>query len=352
MTNHRQGRLLFHLSTGSLARRIAFGVTAAALLACGEPSAEPRLEKVTLSSTRWLSSAVEHIALDRGFFEDEGLDVEVVMMHRAGAALPALSQGDLDVAVTGPLNPRYFNIIQRGGRLRLVAARAVHATDACAYAGIVARTDLLQSGRLDDFESLRGLIISTERTSSNYYVWSRLLRDAGLTLGEVELRDIPTVAKIDAFAKGLIDASTVSEPWVTRLVATGDTRVWRKMADVLPDHQSTFLLFGKRLLDERRDLGRRFLAAYQRAARVYNEEGKSERHIEIVARRTQFDRQELEAMCWPPWSKDGRVDARTLSEYQEWALAEGLIDEVVPFETLVDEAFLDEIDQARMASGG
>jgi len=183
---------------------------AAALSGCTGGTEDNGLEKVTFSTTLWLSSAVGHIAQDRGFFEDEGLDVEFIVWQRNGAAMPALAQGQIDVGTTGPLNPRYFNLIQRGGRIRLVAARGVHATEGCAYAALVGRTDLMDSGRLSDAASLRGLRISTERTNSNYYTWDRLLVSGGLTMDDVELRDIPSLAKLDAFAQGRIDAGDTS----------------------------------------------------------------------------------------------------------------------------------------------
>lgn len=320
-------------------------VFALCLAACGGEATKPGFEKVTFSTTLWLSAAVGHIAEERGFFEEEGLDVEFILWQRNGAALPALSQGDIDVSTTGPLNPRYFNLIQRGGAMRLVAARAVHASDDCAYAALVGRSELLASGRLDDPASLKGLRVSTERTSSNYYTWDVLLRSVGLSFDDVELVEVPSTAKPDAFAQGRLDVSTASEPWVTRLRRTGGAQVWRKVADVFPDRQSTFLIFGKRLLEERRDLGVKFVRAYQRAARVYIEEGKSERNLKTVVDRMKYDIGELREMCWPPWSRDGRIDRRTLEDYQVWALEQGLIDEIVPFEQLVDEEFLLEAER-------
>lgn len=324
---------------------------AAALIGCAASSEDAALDKVTLTSNSWLSSAVEHIALDGGFFAEEGLDVEFIAWHRGGAALPALSEGDLDVAVTAPLNPRYFNVIQRGGRLRLVAARAVYDPYGCPYAAFIARPELLESGRLGDAASLLGLRLSGSRSGTTSYAWDRLLTSGGLTSSDVEMHYIPHEAKLDSFANNRVDVATASEPWTTRLLHSGHARVWRKLADVLPGRQSTYLLFGQRILDERRDLGRRFLRAYQKAARAYSTLGKTEQHLEIVARRTQLDRDELLEMCWPPWSEDGRIDPFTLQEYQEWALERGLIDAIVPFESLVDEWFLDQIDEPPSTSG-
>jgi NitT/TauT family transport system substrate-binding protein len=325
---------------------------AAILLTAGcTPRSAPSLERVTFAMPAYLSSAVGYIALERGFFADEGLDVELVVWNRDGATLPALAQGAIDVTTSGHLGPKYFNVVARGGRVRFVAAAAVYATDGCPYYAIVARRELVESGRLTDFASLRGLRISSERTAATYYVWSRVLAGAGLSMDDVELVDIPATTKLDALARGLIDVTTASEPWVTRLVASGHGTIWHPISDVLPEHQSTYVMFGSRLLDERPDLGRRFLAAYLRAVAAYLDEGKSERHLEIVARATRHDRAQLEAMCWSPWSRDGRIDRSTLDEFQRWALAEGLVDRSIDVESMIDESFLPGVEAAEPIEG-
>src|SRR6185503_17032973 len=154
-------------------------------------------------------------------------------------------------------------------RLRLVAAGIVNAPGDCGYSSFLARPELIDSGRLDQPGGLRGLRIDTEPTATSYYAWSRLLAQAGLTMKDVEIVDVPSTGRMEAFSRQLVDLSTITEPWRTRLVRSGHARLWRKESDALPNAQMSFVVFGSRLLDERRDLGVRFLAAYQHAVRDY-----------------------------------------------------------------------------------
>jgi NitT/TauT family transport system substrate-binding protein len=320
--------------------RAAWLVAAATgLLAC---AAQPASNRISLRVAPRLSSFAAYLAADAGYFAAEGLDVELLPFDSPSTVIPMLAQGDIDVSTVWRLDPAYINLIARGGRLRLVSAGMIYAPGECGYSAFLARPELLDSGRLDRPGGLRGLRISTERASTSYYVWSRLLRQSGLTTKDVEAVDVPSTARLEAFAKGLVDVATTTEPFRSRLIRSGHARLWRPVAEVLPNYQSSFVVFGRRLLDERRDLGVRFVRAYQRAVREYVEQGRTERLIEIVARRTQIEPQELREMCWPSFSPDGAIDRATIDDFEQWALAEGLIDIALPLESIYDAGFLRE----------
>ena len=297
-------------------------------------------DKVVLRVAKRLSSVVAHIALAEEYFADEGLDIELFWADSSVMVIPSLAQGKVDVSTTGQFDASFINVIERGARIRLVAARTVHATDSCGYFSFVARSDLIDSGRLEEPAALRGLRVATERTAGSYYYWSLLLASSQLTLDDVEVVDVPHPAVPSALALGRIDVASQAEPWQTRSVQTGHAGIWKSVADVLPNHQSSFLVFGRRLLDDRPDLGHRFMSAYIRAVGQYVAEGKSPRNIEIVASQTKMGRDELREMCWPQAVTDGQIDPLSLQQYQEWALEEGLIDAIVPLEQLVDDRFL------------
>jgi NitT/TauT family transport system substrate-binding protein len=317
------------------------------LAACGPGRWGEPPDRIRLSVGSYLVDAVAFVAAEHGIFAAHGLDVELVVINRSAAALPLLVEGEIDAGLSGPLNPRIFNVIQRGGDVRIVAARTFYDPEGCPHDTFVARSSLLDSGRLTDAASLRGLRITTERTGSNYYYFGAVLAQGGLTIDDVELVDMPVPARGDAFAKGLVDVGTATEPWASRMTRDGTSRVWKRVADVLPGFQSSFLLFGRRLLGERRDLGARFLAAYLAAARQLDREGKSVRNVETISRWTKLDPDELREMCWPPAPPDPRPDARTLADFQSWALERHLIDAVTPYEQLVDSDFSAALDDAR-----
>lgn len=325
-------------------RRSHLAVVIAVLALCGQgpeagsKQAEPVKLRVTTVDS--LSNAPLFITLAAGYFEEQGLDIELVTFRRAGAALPSLAQGGLDV-FTGMISPSYINLIGRTDDVKIVLARGRLESEGCSSYSFVARRELVESGALEGPEDLEGLRIGTDRTSSSYYVLTRLLAAGGLGPEDVETVDVPYGLKVEAFQRDLLDVSTASEPWTTRMVRTGAAVVWKPAREVVPGFQYGFMLFGPTLLNENREAGRKFITAYLEGVRKYNREGKTPGNLEIIARRMQVDVDFVRDTCWPLHEDDGRLDFAQMDRYQAWALQEKLIDRTLDEEQIWDRAFVD-----------
>jgi ABC-type nitrate/sulfonate/bicarbonate transport system substrate-binding protein len=298
------------------------------------------LDKVVVAFRQEITSADIIIALEEGYFEEAGLLVEVVQWNGGMESLPLLAQGRIDFMPTGVLAVAYINLIQRGARVRLVSARSMHTTGRCDYRSFVARSDLVDSGRLGDLASIKGLRVSTSRTFTDYYYWASLLGEVGLTFDDVTLNPVATAGLPVAMSRGLVDVAVRGEPGLSRSLVDGQTKIWIPVSRVLPDGQNTFLLFGPTLLDQRPEVGRKVVAALQKAVAQYLDPARYERNVEIFARRTRMPAAEVRAMCWPGWSPRGSIDLPQLDKFQRWARSEGFIDGVIPAAGLVDDRFL------------
>ncbi|MDX1382336.1 MAG: ABC transporter substrate-binding protein [Thermoanaerobaculia bacterium] len=302
---------------------------------------EPALEKVIVGIRPHLSFAEVYVAFEEGFFAAEGLDVEITTWVTAATRYSTLTSGQVDVVLSGPFDAGLINLVQRGARLQLVAARHHHVDADCGYAAFVARRELIETGRLTaDPASLRGLRVVTDRTMGNYYYWHRLLAAGGLTIDDVELHDLHSESRPIALQKGLVDVVSVTEPWVLHATNGTGAVVWKKVGEILPERQNTFLVYGPRLLDSRRDLGERFMRAYLRGVERIARDGASRRNVEILSRHLHMPEEQVARLCWPTYVPGGVIDPRGLLEYQEWALKEGLIDVIVPPSRLIDGHFL------------
>ena len=323
---------------GSRQPRILRALLAAILVATAALASDLTPVRVTLSET--LSHAPLYIADEEGFFTDEGLELVGMTFRRTAAALPGLAGGDLDVYI-GVSSPSNLNVIARSNDVKFVMARTEMRSEGCAAYSMMANRELVESGRLRTPADLKGLRIGTERTSSNFFIINMLLRSGGLTVDDVSTEYIPPALKPEGFQRDIIDVTTSSEPYLTRMIDAGSAVRWIPFNDVVPGYQYGYMLFGPTLLKDNREKGRRFMRAYLRAVRQYNREGKSERHLEILSARLRLDTDFLKRTCWPYHANDGRIDIELLDRYQEWALAEGFVDRTLTSDELWDRGFVD-----------
>jgi NitT/TauT family transport system substrate-binding protein len=304
----------------------------------GRAAPAPDATRIDVGARPYLSNAPLYIAAEEGFFADEGLDVRLRGVPRTSTAyLTTVENGDLDVLATPP-SFGLFNLVARGGRLRMVAGKGHLPPGQCSPVAIVARRDAFSDDQIGHATALRGRIIDVDLAHAGGFYAAMLLRDAGLSLADIDPRNLPAPARLEAMDAGALDAVVTAEPWLTRLYDRGH-RLFAPANAVIPDFQWGVLVFSRRLLEEDRDAGRRFLASYLRGVRQYGQ-GRTPRNLEILERRTGLDRATLERVCWPPVRPGGVIDTTGLRAFQEWALDRGMIDRLVPADEYLDLSLL------------
>ncbi len=278
------------------------------------------------------------IAQDEGFFRGEHLEVEFVKLQKVSEGIPSLAQGRLDV-LGGSVTTGFLNAVARGARIRAVANKGYVTATGCVANGILARTDLLASGKLTLSGSDR-LVMAVDRASYSFFYADRALEQAGLNIDRVEQVDLPDALLSEAFKSRRIDLAATAEPWISRNLETGEARLWKAAGAIIPDFQHAFLFFGPTLLDQRPEVGRRFVRAYLKGVRQY-EQGRSKRNVQIMLEHTGLDPTLLEQSCWPAFKTDGAIDVQSILEYQMWGRKRGLIDTELRADQFTDLRFLE-----------
>jgi NitT/TauT family transport system substrate-binding protein len=317
------------------------------LLAYGTPaiakSSQPESVKLKVLWLSYLSLAPFFIAEEEGYFTEQGIEIEFVEIKDFEAAFPALVQGELDI-VTGTIRTGVLNAIARGAAIKIVADKSYIDPMGCTCFSLLARSNLAETGKLDNSAQLKGRRIVFEPQGVSGYYLEKLLTPVGLTLKDVEATYLPPQVRAEALQKELVDLVLSSEPWITLTLQAGYSVIWNPAQKVIPNFQVGIILFGPTLLEGNPDAGRRFMIAYLKAVRQYNE-GKTERNLEILGRYTKLDLNLLKELCWPSFRADGRINLDSLLDFQAWALEKGYINTPVTKEQLWDSRFIDYADQ-------
>ena len=303
----------------------------------GQSRSEPTTLKVLL--VPFIGSAPFFIGEEEGFFAEQGIQIKFIKMIRSGDAIPALTQGELDVWY-GSTTTNFLNAMARGAKISCVAEKGYLPPTGCAYSALIARRSLIEEGKLKGPVDLRNRRIAFNPVSVEAYYMEKLLNTAGLSLNDIVIIDVPTPVMSDALKNGTIDVVVTVEPWITRGLQRGHAVLWMQAERVIPGFQYAIILFGPSLLEKNPEAGKRFMIAHLKAVRQYNQ-GKTERNIEIIAKHTGLDKELLKKTCWPSIRNDGQINLESILDFQKWALKRGLLDKEVLPKQLWDPSFID-----------
>jgi NitT/TauT family transport system substrate-binding protein len=169
----------------------------AALLALGGTAEAGSLK---LGHSTWVGYGPFYIARDKGFFKDEGVDVELVIMEDTPIKMGALMAGQLDLVAS---TADEFPIYMKPG----IGIRYVMAVDNSKGGdGIVATKDITS------IKGLKGKKVAFEQGSVSQFFLNALLKDAGMTQNDVEAVNMAATDAGVAFAAGQVDAAVTWEP--------------------------------------------------------------------------------------------------------------------------------------------
>jgi NitT/TauT family transport system substrate-binding protein len=310
-------------------------VVGAALTACARPADDVTRARIRIAVLPYLSNAPLYLARDAGYFADEGIDVELVELKGTDGRLAAMLSGDIDV-LAGAIEVAQFAAIAAGASLRAVADKGRASPDACAWSAY------LVGPGVDTASGVRAIRrMTVDQSDISTYLVHELIRREGGDPATVEVVRTPPPAVPAALRSGAVDAAAVTEPQLMTL--RRQFREWRTINRVVPDFQMSAVQFGRRLLVEDRALGVRVLRAYRRGVAQYLR-GKTPDNVRHLANAFATSPAELSAMCWPHIQRDGRINLASVMAYQEWALAQGLIDRRVPASQLWDSTFVRDTD--------
>lgn len=351
----------------------AYATSLLLLLACGQsaapaPSPAPPLaaspaaesvarptagvaEPVRVGVVGALADAGIFIALERGYFREQGLDVTLVPFDNVGAMIPAMSTRQIEVG-GGSTAPGLFNAISRDVPLKIVADKG-NTAPGFGFVALVVRRDLADSGSIKEFDDLRGrtmAVVGFYQAAHAALVHG--LEQAGVPPSAVNLVELPFPDMVAALGNGSIDAGLLIEPFVAAAEANGLGTRWKGVDEFYPDYQIAMLLYAPHFAaPEQRSAAERFMRGYLRGVRDYDNAFVYHRGqagvIDVLIQHTPVKSRALyDAMVPAGLRPDGHVNAATIRADQEWYLAVGQQRQRVPIETVVDQSYVEAAERA------
>ncbi len=309
------------------------------------PAAARPTVKLVVAEHGLLSNAPLYVAMEKGYYQEQGLEIELTRMQGGGEMIAPLASGQVDVAVGAP-SAGLFNAIARGIPLRIVADKGSD-FQGRGFVALVIRKDLVDGGQVRDYADLKGrhLAIAT-RGSTNEIDVARAAAKGGLTLDDVDVQTMGYPDMLTALANGSIDGAVLVEPFVTQAVARDLGPRWRGSEDFYPGAMRGVLMYGPRLVSEDPAAGARFMIAYVKGTRDYLdafERGVDKENViaALIKHTVVKDRAIYDRMDPAGFNRNGYADADDMEYQQDWYVQHGLEPVAIDIRQVVDNSFVD-----------
>lgn len=248
--------------------------------------AEQAPHVLRIGALRLPSSGPLFVAIERGYFRDEGLTPEVTWFDAAAAVPVAVVSRDLDVGVTG-LTAAAFNLAARGG-IRFIASQTREEPGFRLNAVVATRR--AYEGGFTSLPEIAGRRIGiTTFGSTFHYNFALLARKYGFPLSRITFVPMQTLQNLQAaLVGGQIDGALFPAVQSRQLEGSGAVRILAWASDEVR-WQLGAVFAHPRTIQSQRPMLERFVRAYQKGARAFHQAFNMRDGAGRVVRGSEYD---------------------------------------------------------------
>lgn len=230
------------------------------------PQTKKTLVRLNYSGSIYATTSV--IAVEKGFFDAEGLIVNATPESSGQVALQALIGGSTDFAVGANVRP--IQALAQGLPVKVVA---LSTWGFAGYVLVPAKDSATKT--LDD---LKGKTLAVQVGSGTHTVWLRYLRLKGVSESDFKIKNIETEQIPAAFESGGIDGAIAWDPYATLITEKGLGRpilTPKEIADPLKVTYPFFVMTTEDTIKNKPQVVQKFINAWVKAL-AYIDKNKAE----------------------------------------------------------------------------
>jgi NitT/TauT family transport system substrate-binding protein len=309
--------------------------------AAGGSAASAQETTVKVGMARSTSNSAELMAINKGYFKQFGIKLEIEDIESSANVIALLAQGRLNM-VAGGISAGYFNAIEKNLPITMIADRV----STPIRHNLMIRPDL--KDQIKSFKDLKGKVIASNATGSvSTYEIGKMLEREGLTIADVEIKVIPFPQMAVAFTNKAIDGAIVIPPFVW---AFEDQNIAVKFgeADDLIDPRPmsiAVIMVNTDWAKQNKEVVSNYILAWMRGVRDYCQafHGSALRADVVdalVKSGTERRPELLHKYPWPARSPNGQINVASMLDIQSWYLKSKMISAQFPAERLTDMSYV------------
>ncbi|MEM6616481.1 MAG: ABC transporter substrate-binding protein [Pseudomonadota bacterium] len=306
-------------------------------------------KKIKVGALRFTSHSGSFIAFERGYFADAGLDVEFEFFQAAQPMAVAIASGDVDYAVTA-ISGGLINLAEKGAIKIIGGALSEEegidgqkflASDAAFQAGVKTPKDL--NGKR---------FAVTQAGSSFHYMGSKMAAAEGIDMSFTPLQKVGAI--IGAMKSGQVDGWSIVPHIAKPLAGSGAVHIIGNVADYIPNYQVTTVFTSAKNASDERATTKNFLQGFSQgvddyAAAMIDKTADMDEMVDLIHKYVYTDRPRDKAAPsiingTMRLNKGAALNVASVRDQLGWFQSEGLVDEGISIDQLVDGSYVDMID--------
>ena len=304
-------------------------------------AAEP-LKTVSVGTVGGLTDAGIFISQERGYFKEQGINVDYKVFGSSSDFMPLIGAGQLDVAgivVAAGL----FNAIANDIKLRIVGDKQSILKGFTSTVAVV-RKDLVDSGKYKTPTDLKGLRFAVSALpSGTWYTYVEWARARGVKESEVRWLELGFPQMAPSYRSKSIDAGSLFEPFLTQCLDQGLVTVVGDSYEVTPGATIVPIVYSEPFATQKKDLANKFMVAYMKGVRDYNDAYRKDKNraeiTKILANAVKMDPVLVERMRKGGLDPDQNVDRKWIIAMQDFLFDHKYVMKKVDIEKNIDPSF-------------
>jgi len=307
-----------------------------------------KVDKVSVALLKLAGGAPLFIASEKGFFEEENIEVEYEWFDASNPVNVAVASNKVDVGAAG-LTADLYNMVAAGQKVSIIADKGKEVKGYPPVTAVMIHKD----SPIQSIEDLKGKKVGvTTIGSAGHYSIGKILENHNMSLKDIELVPMNTTAALMEALKGeQLDSVLLNSSNIKIVENEGYGKMLVSVADEM-NYQSTALFASPEFI-KNKDVVVRFLRAYAKGTQYYHDailtkEGdklvKGENYDEVVQITAKYtgNPEEIITNSFPYIEADGTLTVDDIETQIKWYTKEKLLNKELNVDDIVNTEFLDE----------
>ncbi len=302
----------------------------AALLLSACSAAPDQVDQVRVALLPILDSLPIHVAQSEGYFEERGIEVEILPVASAPERDQLIQSGQADAMINELVSVIFYN--QQQTEVIVVRFARTATSEAPVFRIVASGPSGLQA-----VEDLAGVPIGISEGTVIEYTTDRLLEKAGLPPDQIEKVAVPKIPdRLNLLSSGQLDAANLPDPAASLALLQGAQLIIDDSS--YPEVGHSVITFDAGFAEQNPDTVRAFLAAVEQAVEEINAD--KERWDALLLEQNLLPPPLLETYTLPTYPTAAVPSEAQFNDALQWALENEFVTSEIQYDRSISREYL------------